>query len=216
MLLPQSAAFGYLKNRLNSVSPLGYLSMPLPGQRAAATGGGGAAGQGAPAFERAGRLKPAVGGRDDGSAGVKVPWGELLERFRAVQEKARRVRQGGVFAAGANEEGDTTQDGQKKALPGVRGGGSRPVSAGDVGGGPAGNAGKMAALAGKWEGQALGQGQGSAGQGTGQGDAAAVKDAKEQGHRSRFSASHLGRSLVSHARSAGSVGGGGAKGKDRN
>ncbi|KAI9788216.1 MAG: hypothetical protein M1816_007068 [Peltula sp. TS41687] len=72
MLLPQSSAFAALKNRLNSVSAIGYLHIaprttpPTP----------------ASTYERPNRLK----GREEGS----IRWGELLEKFKAVQEKVRR------------------------------------------------------------------------------------------------------------------------------
>ena len=77
MLLPQSSAFALLKNRLNAVSAIGYLHVaprPAPPTPSSTT------------YERPNRLK---GGRD-GESGGGVRWTELLEKFRAVQEKARR------------------------------------------------------------------------------------------------------------------------------
>lgn len=209
MLLPQSAAFGYLKNRLNSVSPLGYLSMPHPATNRSAAPGAPAPTPGAPAFERAGRLKPAPT-REESAVAARVPWNELLERFRTAQEKARRLRQGGAFAVGANEEG---QDGTKKALPAAKGGpGSRPASSGDL---VPGQVGRIPTLAGRWEQQQT-QGQQTPQAGTaGASMSGAGRDSKDQGHRSRFSASNLGRSFVSHARSAGSGISGVSKGKDK-
>ncbi|KAF4995651.1 hypothetical protein FGRMN_4961 [Fusarium graminum] len=63
MLLPQSSAFAALKNRLNSVSAIGYLHVaPRPPNR----------------------LKS----REDGN----IRWVELLEKFRSVQERARRAQ----------------------------------------------------------------------------------------------------------------------------
>lgn len=79
MLLPQSSAFAALKNRLNSVSAIGYLQMQQPPRAAPAT-------PGVPAFERPNRLK----GRGEGDGGLK--WSELLEKFRATQERARRAQ----------------------------------------------------------------------------------------------------------------------------
>ncbi|KAF2835173.1 ARM repeat-containing protein [Patellaria atrata CBS 101060] len=73
MLLPQSAAFFALKNRLNSVSAIGYLPTS---QRAAPNT------PGVPNFERPARLKA----REDGS----IRWVELLDKFKQVQERARR------------------------------------------------------------------------------------------------------------------------------
>ncbi|CAZ83669.1 unnamed protein product [Tuber melanosporum] len=67
MLLPQSSAFALLKNRLNSVSAIGYLHIAPRASSAP--------------YERPTRLK----GRGD-----EIKWIELLEKFKAVQDKARR------------------------------------------------------------------------------------------------------------------------------
>ncbi|KAF4512193.1 hypothetical protein G6O67_001367 [Ophiocordyceps sinensis] len=75
MLLPQSSAFAALKNRLNSVSSIGYLHVA---PRSASTSTSSAT------YDRPNRLK----GRDDGS----IRWQELLEKFRSVQERARRTQ----------------------------------------------------------------------------------------------------------------------------
>lgn len=95
MLLPQSSAFAALKNRLNSVSAIGYLhiaprtyvsSISLYHTRQKSSEIRLSSGQtGASAsFERPNRLKA----REEG--GIK--WVELLEKFRNVQEKARRAQ----------------------------------------------------------------------------------------------------------------------------
>jgi len=94
MLLPQSSAFAALKNRLNSVSAIGYLHIAprtyVPPsnfnhsrQKSSETGPTSSQ-QGPPvsSFERPNRLKA----REDG--GVK--WGELLDKFKTMQERARR------------------------------------------------------------------------------------------------------------------------------
>ncbi|RFU31966.1 hypothetical protein B7463_g4358, partial [Scytalidium lignicola] len=79
MLLPQSSAFGALKNRLQSVSAIGYLHIaPRPPPPSA----------GSSTFDRSSRLK----GRDEGG----IRWNELLEKFRSVQEKARGARRPGA------------------------------------------------------------------------------------------------------------------------
>lgn len=96
MLLPQSSAFAALKNRLNSVSAIGYLHMAPRGyvptsnfnhlrQKSSETGTPsippstlGSSGS----FERPNRLKA----RDEG--GVK--WMELLDKFKNTQERARK------------------------------------------------------------------------------------------------------------------------------
>jgi len=90
MLLPQSSAFAALKNRLNSVSAIGYLHI-APRATTATPGPSN--------FDRSSRLK----GRDEG-----IKWNELLEKFRSVQERARKAhRTGGElddgFDAGAGD-----------------------------------------------------------------------------------------------------------------
>jgi vacuole morphology and inheritance protein 14 len=79
MLLPQSSAFAALKNRLNSVSAIGYLHIaPRTGGVPPTTPSS------VSTFERQNRLKS----RDDG--GIK--WAELLEKFRSTQDRVRRVQ----------------------------------------------------------------------------------------------------------------------------
>ncbi|KAL1311514.1 hypothetical protein AAFC00_001636 [Neodothiora populina] len=75
MLLPQSSAFAALKNRLNSVSAIGYLHI-APRTNPSTPG--------VSTFDRPNRLKS----RED--PGIK--WNELLEKFRSTQEKARRAQ----------------------------------------------------------------------------------------------------------------------------
>ncbi|KAJ6090258.1 Protein VAC14 [Penicillium sp. IBT 16267x] len=73
MLLPQSSAFAALKNRLNSVSNIGFLhSAPRSTAQTASS------------YERptGTRLK----GREENT----IRWVELLDKFKAVQERARR------------------------------------------------------------------------------------------------------------------------------
>ena len=112
MLLPQSAAFAALKNRLNSVSAIGFLHIAPRAyvsqsrnssvfedlsflqfhqrQKSSETH---ASSYSAPAnagpsnFDRSSRLK----GRDDGG----IRWNELLEKFKSVQERARRAQRTG-------------------------------------------------------------------------------------------------------------------------
>jgi len=74
MLLPQSSAFAALKNRLNSVSAIGYLHIPT--RVAPPT---------TPApYDRPNRLK----GREEGV----IRWADLLEKFKSVQERSRRAK----------------------------------------------------------------------------------------------------------------------------
>jgi vacuole morphology and inheritance protein 14 len=129
MLLPQSSAFAALKNRLNSVSAIGYLHIaprayvsksrsnsvaeaisPLQfHQRKKSTeshisSSSSPSNAGPSNFDRSSRLK----GRDEGG----IRWNELLEKFRSVQEKARRSQQPGGnledgFDGGAAESLDS-------------------------------------------------------------------------------------------------------------
>ncbi|KAG8623623.1 hypothetical protein KVT40_008599 [Elsinoe batatas] len=85
MLLPQSSAFAALKNRLNSVSAIGYLHVA---PRPPPTTPGGAPGSFA---DRPNRLKS----RED--PGIR--WTELLEKFRSTQERARRAHQRATMPA---------------------------------------------------------------------------------------------------------------------
>ncbi|ORY01344.1 vacuolar protein 14 C-terminal Fig4p binding-domain-containing protein [Clohesyomyces aquaticus] len=97
MLLPQSSAFAALKNRLNSVSAIGYLHIaPRTSQ------------QGPPvsSFERPNRLKA----REDG--GVK--WVELLDKFKTTQERARRSQR---MAGLGDEVGASPTQEKEKMLP---------------------------------------------------------------------------------------------------
>jgi len=90
MLLPQSSAFAALKNRLNSVSAIGYLHIAPRTyvsshvrQKSTETKFGSTPQTPSAAFDRPNRLKP----REEGS----IKWNELLEKFKSVQEKARRA-----------------------------------------------------------------------------------------------------------------------------
>ncbi|GIZ48886.1 hypothetical protein CKM354_001192900 [Cercospora kikuchii] len=82
MLLPQSSAFAALKNRLNSVSAIGYLHIRDRVGPAASGTSSSMSGN----FGERNRLKS----RED-SGGIK--WNDLLEKFKATQEKVRRSQQ---------------------------------------------------------------------------------------------------------------------------
>jgi vacuole morphology and inheritance protein 14 len=95
MLLPQSSAFAALKNRLNSVSAIGYLHV---GAVAAASSSSsfastrtappGSTGPSVANFaDRQNRLKS----RDDAASAVR--WSDLLEKFRTTQDRVRRSQQ---------------------------------------------------------------------------------------------------------------------------
>lgn len=149
MLLPQSSAFAALKNRLNSVSAIGYLhsvprtyvvspvSTSFPTSRNSSVADVLSNFQihqrqksipdsthiqystpttATPAnYDRPNRLK----GRDDG-----IRWTELLEKFRVVQEKARRIQRGDQFDDGPGwadaraAEGDAKVSKDLTRLPG--------------------------------------------------------------------------------------------------
>lgn len=110
MLLPQSSAFAALKNRLGSVSAIGYLH--VPGRLA---GSANSAVTPKESFEQRGPGR--LSGRKDADAaaaaaaaagsaagaGQGIRWPELFERFRTVQERARRSR-GGIGGSFAPDE----------------------------------------------------------------------------------------------------------------
>jgi vacuole morphology and inheritance protein 14 len=113
MLLPQSSAFAALKNRLNSVSAIGYLHIAprvyvsqsrnnsvvetistfqfhqlQKSTETHASSFSTPTNAGPSSFDRSSRLK----GRDEGG----IRWNELLEKFRSVQERARRAQRPGA------------------------------------------------------------------------------------------------------------------------
>ncbi|KAK6855457.1 hypothetical protein PG990_008246 [Apiospora arundinis] len=96
MLLPQSSAFAALKNRLNSVSSIGYLhTAPRSSATTPSTSN----------YDRPNRLK----GREEGP----IRWEQLLEKFRSVQDKARRAqRLGGGLDEGPDFSELRVSDGQ--------------------------------------------------------------------------------------------------------
>lgn len=162
MLLPQSAAFAALKNRLNSVSAIGYLHIPSSATTRGTgvnSGGsssttGGASVNVPPAFERANRLKQPT--RDEGTT---VKWTELLDKFRTTQDRARRSGGGGRTPGtlGDGHENEGLGQGQRKLLPAAEMHGRHGRTA--TGGG---------------------------------GSASAGSGGTQQGHRSKFSTSSLG------------------------
>ncbi|KAG8529372.1 uncharacterized protein KY384_006008 [Bacidia gigantensis] len=131
MLLPQSSAFAALKNRLNSVSAIGYLHVPPRPyvsshvrQKSTETKFGVSAPQtpSTTTFDRPNRLKS----RDEGT----IKWVELLDKFRSVQEKARRAsRLPGQIEGGEGSDGGLGAIGKEKELPDVPKDPSRPTSA---------------------------------------------------------------------------------------
>ena len=103
MLLPQSSAFAALKNRLQSVSAIGYLHMVPPAIRT--SGGIGASGaQGTQtagtvsSFESRNRLTQRP------REGEGIRWTELLEKFKTTQERVRRAQQRQQLGSAADED----------------------------------------------------------------------------------------------------------------
>lgn len=140
MLLPQSSAFAALKNRLNSVSAIGYLHVAprayvhnvcsnsvtgtLPPTQInhrkqniteSHTSYSTSTTASQSNFDRSSRLK----GRDEGG----IRWNELLEKFRSVQEKARRSQQpgGNLDDAFGGHPGEGLDPGAFKDLAYLRG-----------------------------------------------------------------------------------------------
>jgi len=134
MLLPQSSAFGALKNRLNSVSAIGLLhtpaSMPTSARPSVVSG---------MASSTIPTASTTVGGRlsrtRDPNSANEVKWPELLDKFKQTQEKARRRNERLLRGADA----DTSLGGgraPRSLLDGVDGGRSSRASAEDDGRGP--------------------------------------------------------------------------------
>ena len=131
MLLPQSSAFAALKNRLNSVSAIGYLHIAPRTyvshvrQKSTEAKFGSAPQTPGATFDRPNRLKP----REE--AGIK--WTELLEKFKSVQEKARRAhRLENQVEDGMSASNATAAEIKDKTLPDVPKQGLRPSSAGSA------------------------------------------------------------------------------------
>ena len=139
MLLPQSSAFAALKNRLNSVSAIGYLHIaprtyvntPASHVRQKSTEAKFGSTPPTPnaAFDRPNRLKP----REEGA----IRWGELLEKFKGVQEKARRAHKlHSQVEDGMPALDIATETVKDKTLPDLPKQLVRPPSAGSGGGRP--------------------------------------------------------------------------------
>lgn len=136
MLLPQSSAFAALKNRLNSVSAIGYLHIaprayvspslyPFCRKSTEAQPGSTPATPGTATFDRPNRLKA----REEGA----IRWVELLEKFKAVQEKARRAnRMHSQVEDGTSFSNAAIEGSKEKVLPDAPVQTPRPLSAGST------------------------------------------------------------------------------------
>ncbi|KAL9098024.1 MAG: hypothetical protein Q9163_006227, partial [Psora crenata] len=127
-----SSAFAALKNRLNSVSAIGYLHAAprtyVPShvrQKSTETKFGVSAPQppSTSTFDRPNRLKP----REEGT----IKWGDLLEKFRSVQEKAKKASRlhGLVDEDGAAPTSHNATEVKDKVSPEIPKRASRPPSA---------------------------------------------------------------------------------------
>lgn len=134
MLLPQSSAFAALKNRLNSVSAIGYLhiaprayvsSLSHVRQKSTELKFGSTPPTPTAAFDRPNRLKA----REEGA----IRWVELLDKFKAVQERARRAKRSQSHvddtASGPPPANDSAKD-KGLLVPDGPKSGLRPSSAG--------------------------------------------------------------------------------------
>lgn len=148
MLLPQSSAFAALKNRLNSVSAIGYLhiaprayvsssssssSLSHVRQQSTELKFGSTPPTPTAAFDRPNRLKA----REEGA----IRWVELLDKFKAVQERARRANRSQqthiddgtpVLPAGASDAGSNHKLASLLSDGAKQGQGIRPSSAGSA------------------------------------------------------------------------------------
>ncbi|GAQ45262.1 PtdIns(3,5)P(2) sythesis regulation factor [Aspergillus tubingensis] len=179
MLLPQSSAFAALKNRLNSVSSIGLIHTG-PRQTTLSSS---STTSSTSTYDRStnSRLK-----RDD----PPIRWVELLDKFKTVQEKARRSQRASQrpFDADGPSSSSNNNTNTNNASDQVRGGGSTRdrVSAlpdtprGLAGGGNTGGAGNEG---------------GSGGRGTNEGGAGKSSPGGILGgaHRHKSSLSNLGR-----------------------
>lgn len=134
MLLPQSSAFAALKNRLNSVAAIGYLHIAprayvphFPShyrQKSTEARFDSTPPTPTAGFDRPNRLKA----REDGV----IRWAELLEKFKSVQEKARRAHKlHNQIEDGAPASNTANDSNKEKALPDVPKQPFRPSSAGN-------------------------------------------------------------------------------------
>ncbi|KAF2436257.1 ARM repeat-containing protein [Tothia fuscella] len=161
MLLPQSSAFAALKNRLNSVSAIGYLhianfSASHANQTQRTTPGNTSTSSVTSSFERPNRLKS----RDDAqNSGIK--WVELLDKFRTVQERARRAtRNNSIFGSNQYENDEEGDGAPEVPLKDKSGGGGVGGGVGAVGAGLAPRAGTPTSLL---QGRGVGVGAGGVG-----------------------------------------------------
>ena len=124
MLLPQSSAFGALKNRLNSVSAIGLLhtppTQPTSARTSVVAGMGGAVGTPGAASGVGSGYAGRLGKARDGET---IKWAELLEKFRNTQEKARRRQQMLLRGADADFGGPLTRSMLEQGMNGDHRGG---------------------------------------------------------------------------------------------
>ncbi|KIV82446.1 hypothetical protein PV11_04559 [Exophiala sideris] len=118
MLLPQSFAFGTLKNRLNSVSAIGLLHTPasMPSRPSVV------AGMSSPAVPSSagGAVTGRLNRTRDSTSNNEVKWPELLDKFKQTQERARRRNE--RLLRGADADMTSSGPPSRSLLDGVEGG----------------------------------------------------------------------------------------------
>ncbi|KAK9370623.1 vacuolar protein 14 C-terminal Fig4p binding-domain-containing protein [Lipomyces kononenkoae] len=106
MLLPQSSAFATLRNRLNSVSAIGYLHIVPPTAMLSSTAT--ASGTSSAASNTAKQVYNRFKGRID-----EARWNDLLDKFRTVQMRHERLRRQAQAGTGTGETGSDLLNGTR-------------------------------------------------------------------------------------------------------
>lgn len=105
MILPQSSAFNTLRNRLNSVSPIGFIHLPPRGSSQQTTT---ATNNGTLSNTNSNSSTKVSGGKysnnnNNNNTRDDVKWTELLEKFRNIQRKHQEIRNNNVFSKSMSE-----------------------------------------------------------------------------------------------------------------
>lgn len=97
MLLPQSSAFATLRNRLNSVSSIGFLHFPVPSQQqqTRANGSASSSTNGSGSGNVVSRYSASINMNSSNSTPISfydVRWTDLMKKFHAVQKRHQDAR----------------------------------------------------------------------------------------------------------------------------
>ncbi|KAK9237438.1 vacuolar protein 14 C-terminal Fig4p binding-domain-containing protein [Lipomyces kononenkoae] len=106
MLLPQSSAFATLRNRLNSVSAIGYLHIVPPTAVLSSTAT--ASGTSSTGSNAAKQVYNRFKGRID-----EARWNDLLDKFRTVQMRHERLRRQAQTGTGTGQTGSDLANGSR-------------------------------------------------------------------------------------------------------